>query len=70
MGRHQVSAASAPSLLQQAVNAFVAGKACKVGKVIGPMTYIAEGAGTGLAKIGNITKGVTDISDTEIARMI
>lgn len=35
---HQVPAASAPSLLQQAANASVAGKACKVGKVTAPMT--------------------------------
>ncbi|MFJ2923391.1 protein phosphatase, partial [Streptomyces sp. NPDC087307] len=33
----------------------VAGKA---GKVIDPMTYIAKGAGAGLSKIGDITKGL------------
>ncbi|WP_406292690.1 hypothetical protein [Streptomyces sp. NBC_00624] len=41
----------------------VAGKA---GKVIDPMTYIAKGAGAGLSKIGDITKGLKGIGNIEI----
>ncbi|MFJ7944438.1 ADP-ribosyltransferase [Streptomyces sp. NPDC096354] len=41
----------------------VAGKA---GKVIDPMTYIAKGAGAGLSKIGDITKGLKGIGNVEI----
>ncbi|WP_406013171.1 hypothetical protein OG520_12070 [Streptomyces sp. NBC_00984] len=44
----------------------VAGKA---GKVIDPMTYIAKGAGAGLSKIGDITKGLKGISNIEIPKL-
>lgn len=44
----------------------VAGKA---GKVIDPMTYIAKGAGAGLSKIGDITKGLKGIGNIEIPRL-
>ncbi|SFY17280.1 hypothetical protein [Streptomyces atratus] len=44
----------------------VAGKA---GKVIDPMTYIAKGAGAGLSKIGDITKGLKGITNIEIPRL-
>ncbi|MFJ9684047.1 protein phosphatase, partial [Streptomyces sp. NPDC101194] len=44
----------------------VAGKA---GKVIDPMTYIAKGAGAGLSKIGDITKGIKGISNIEIPKL-
>ncbi|WP_329589105.1 protein phosphatase [Streptomyces sp. NBC_01362] len=44
----------------------VAGKA---GKVIDPMTYIAKGAGTGLSKIGDITKGLKGISNIDIPKL-
>ncbi|MGW3845398.1 ADP-ribosyltransferase, partial [Streptomyces sp. NPDC005075] len=38
----------------------------KAGKVIDPMTYIAKGAGAGLSKIGDITKGLKGIGNMEI----
>ncbi|KOU77300.1 protein phosphatase [Streptomyces sp. MMG1533] len=41
----------------------VAGKA---GKVIDPMTYIAKGAGAGLSKIGDITKGLRGVGNIDI----
>ncbi|MFD3619109.1 hypothetical protein ACFWWT_28480 [Streptomyces sp. NPDC058676] len=41
----------------------VAGKA---GKVIDPMTYIAKGAGAGLSKIGDITKGLRGVGAIDI----
>jgi len=41
----------------------VAGKA---GKVIDPMTYVAKGAGAGLSKIGDITKGLKGIGKVDI----
>ncbi|SCE54846.1 MULTISPECIES: hypothetical protein, partial [unclassified Streptomyces] len=44
----------------------VAGKA---GKVIDPMTYIAKGAGAGLSKIGDITKGLKGIGNIEIPKL-
>ncbi|MDX3818468.1 hypothetical protein PV691_24980, partial [Streptomyces sp. AK08-01A] len=44
----------------------VAGKA---GKVIDPMTYIAKGAGAGLSKIGDITKGLKGIGNVEIPKL-
>ncbi|WP_406158332.1 protein phosphatase [Streptomyces sp. NBC_01005] len=44
----------------------VAGKA---GKVIDPMTYIAKGAGAGLSKIGDITKGLKGISNIDIPKL-
>ncbi|MFD3489172.1 hypothetical protein ACFWWB_01200 [Streptomyces sp. NPDC058690] len=44
----------------------VAGKA---GKVIDPMTYIAKGAGAGLSKIGDITKGLKGIENIEIPKL-
>ncbi|MEU2132509.1 hypothetical protein [Streptomyces sp. NPDC018352] len=44
----------------------VAGKA---GKVIDPMTYIAKGAGAGLSRIGDITKGLKGIGNIEIPKL-
>ncbi|MFD5498546.1 ADP-ribosyltransferase [Streptomyces sp. NPDC127061] len=44
----------------------VAGKA---GKVIDPMTYIAKGAGAGLSKIGDITKGLKGIGNIDIPKL-
>ncbi|WP_460069094.1 hypothetical protein [Streptomyces sp. YKOK-I1] len=44
----------------------VAGKA---GRVIDPMTYIAKGAGAGLSKIGDISKGLKGIGDIEIPKL-
>ncbi|MGI5425832.1 ADP-ribosyltransferase [Streptomyces sp. CA-179760] len=41
----------------------VAGKA---GRVIDPMTYIAKGAGAGLSKIGDITKGLRGVGNIDI----
>ncbi|KOX02501.1 hypothetical protein ADK65_07680, partial [Streptomyces sp. NRRL B-1140] len=41
----------------------VAGKA---GRVIDPMTYIAKGAGAGLSKIGDITKGLKGVGTIDI----
>ncbi|MGW3991678.1 ADP-ribosyltransferase [Streptomyces sp. NPDC004830] len=41
----------------------VAGKA---GRVIDPMTYIAKGAGAGLSKIGDITKGLRGVGAIDI----
>ncbi|MEU0585751.1 hypothetical protein [Streptomyces sp. NPDC006132] len=41
----------------------VAGKA---GRVIDPMTYIAKGAGAGLSKIGDITKGLKGVGNIDI----
>jgi hypothetical protein len=41
----------------------VAGKA---GKIIDPMTYIAKGAGAGLSKIGDISKGLRGIGNIDI----
>ncbi|MFF2439382.1 hypothetical protein ACFVU4_35400, partial [Streptomyces sp. NPDC058107] len=39
------------------------------GKVIDPMTYIAKGAGAGLSKIGDITKGLKGIANIEIPKL-
>ncbi|MFI8994629.1 ADP-ribosyltransferase [Streptomyces sp. NPDC053542] len=44
----------------------VAGKA---GKVIDPMTYVAKGAGAGLSKIGDITKGLKGIGNVDIPKL-
>ncbi|MFD3497612.1 ADP-ribosyltransferase [Streptomyces sp. NPDC058678] len=44
----------------------VAGKA---GKVIDPMTYIAKGAGAGLSKIGDITKGLRGVGNIDISTL-
>ncbi|MFC6062444.1 ADP-ribosyltransferase, partial [Streptomyces ochraceiscleroticus] len=44
----------------------VAGKA---GKVIDPMTYVAKGAGAGLTKIGDITKGLKGIGNVDIPKL-
>jgi len=44
----------------------VAGKA---GKVIDPMTYITKGAGAGLSKIGDITKGLKGIGNIEVPKL-
>ncbi|MFE9764301.1 ADP-ribosyltransferase [Streptomyces sp. NPDC005808] len=44
----------------------VAGKA---GRVIDPMTYIAKGAGAGLSKIGDITKGLKGVGNIDIPRL-
>ncbi|AXE86049.1 hypothetical protein [Streptomyces sp. Go-475] len=41
----------------------VAGKA---GRVIDPMTYITKGAGAGLSKIGDITKGLKGVGNIDI----
>ncbi|MET7633558.1 hypothetical protein ACWD8L_29870, partial [Streptomyces sp. NPDC005133] len=41
----------------------------KAGKVIDPMTYIAKGAGAGLSKIGDITKGLKGIGNVEIPKL-
>ncbi|WSA78199.1 protein phosphatase [Streptomyces sp. NBC_01799] len=46
--------------------AKVLSAAGKAGKVIDPMTYIAKGAGAGLSKIGDITKGLKGIGNIEI----
>ncbi|MER7408588.1 hypothetical protein ABT373_40705, partial [Streptomyces sp. NPDC000070] len=44
----------------------VAGKA---GRVIDPMTYIAKGAGAGLSKIGDITKGLKGVGNIDIPQL-
>ena len=49
--------------------AKVLSAAGKAGKVIDPMTYIAKGAGTGLSKIGDITKGLKGISNIDIPKL-
>ncbi|WP_262375852.1 ADP-ribosyltransferase [Streptomyces sp. sk2.1] len=41
----------------------------KTGKFIDPMTYIAKGAGSGLSKIGDITKGLKGIENIEIPKL-
>ncbi|MEU6918730.1 ADP-ribosyltransferase, partial [Streptomyces olindensis] len=38
----------------------------KAGRVIDPMTYIAKGAGAGLSKIGDITKGLKGVGNIDI----
>ncbi|MER7405598.1 ADP-ribosyltransferase, partial [Streptomyces sp. NPDC000070] len=38
----------------------------KAGRVIDPMTYIAKGAGAGLSKIGDITKGLRGVGNIDI----
>ncbi|MFF2014069.1 ADP-ribosyltransferase [Streptomyces sp. NPDC058195] len=49
--------------------AKVLSAAGKAGKVIDPMAYIAKGAGAGLSKIGDITKGLKGISGIEIPKL-
>ncbi len=46
--------------------AKVLSAAGKAGKVIDPMTYIAKGAGAGLSKIGDITKGLRGVGNIDI----
>ncbi|NJP17571.1 hypothetical protein HCJ95_25740, partial [Streptomyces thermoviolaceus subsp. thermoviolaceus] len=38
----------------------------KAGHFIDPMTYIAKGAGAGLSKIGDITKGLRGVGNIDI----
>ncbi|GAA3478421.1 hypothetical protein [Streptomyces yanii] len=49
--------------------AKVLSAAGKAGKVIDPMTYIAKGAGAGISKIGDITKGLKGIGNIEIPKL-